>query len=115
MKNFVAVLCTVLISFIFCSCSADTSGYITELTECDWIAENKGGARAELCFEGEKATLTLESGDLKKEISGKYVADEKSFIIFVPELSYNYKFDYTPSCSTLEVTYNNMTIDFKKK
>lgn len=115
MKKCIVVILVLTYSLILCSCSADTSGYVNELTEFVWIAETKGGAKAELLFEKDKAFLTLESGNTKKVISGKYVADEESFVIFVPELYYNYKFDYVPSCNTLKLIYNDMTVEFTKK
>lgn len=110
MKKYVAVLC-VLTAFVFCSCTVDTSGYSYELISKSWEADLKGGGRVELSFNDGNASLILENGDLKKEISGKYIADENSFVIFASDVSYNYKFDYVPSGNTLELTYNNMKLE----
>lgn len=109
MKKFVAVLC-IMVAFVFCSCTVDTSGYSYELVSNSWEANLKGGGRAELSFDDGNALLTLENGDLKKQISGKYIADENSFVIFDSDISRNYKFDYVPSGNTLELTYNDMKL-----
>lgn len=109
MKKFVAVLC-IMLAFVCCSCTVDTSGYSYELTSKSWAANLEGGGRVELSFNNGNATLALENGNLKKEISGKYIADEKSFVIFASDIFYNYKFDYVPSGNTLELEYNNMKI-----
>lgn len=109
MKKIVVVLC-IMVAFVCCSCTVDTSGYSYELTSKQWEANLEGGGRVELVFNGDTATLILENGDLKKQIIGKCIADEASFVIFASDLSYNYKFDYIPSGNTLELTYNNMKL-----
>lgn len=109
MKKIVVVLC-IMFAFVCCSCTVDTSGYSYELTSKSWTANLEGGGRVELSFSNGNATLVLENNDLKKQISGKYIADENSFVIFATDISYNYKFDYIPSGNTLELTYNNMKI-----
>ncbi|MCH5297485.1 MAG: hypothetical protein J1E85_07435 [Ruminococcus sp.] len=109
MKKIVVLLC-IMVAFVCCSCTVDTSGYSYELTSKSWEANLEGGGRVELVFNDSNATLTLENRDLKKQISGKCIADETSFVIFASDLSYNYKFDYIPSGNTLELTYNNMKI-----
>ena len=72
MKKYVAVLC-ILIAFVFCSCTVDTSGYSYELISKSWGADLKGGGRVELSFKDGNASLILENGDLKKEIQEKAV------------------------------------------
>lgn len=109
MKKFVALLC-IMTSFVLCSCTVDTSGYSYELISSSWEKNLEGGGRVELSFEEDNASLILENGSLKKEIRGKYIADENSFVIFSSELSRNYKFDYIPSGNSLELTYNNMKL-----
>lgn len=112
MKKFVAVLIFFSSIILLCSCSADTSGYRTELETKKWISEAEGGARAELSFDENKAELIMENGDLKRKISGSYIIDDKSFVIFVPEISYNYKFGYNTSCNAMELDYNGAKIKF---
>lgn len=109
MKKFVIVLC-IMIAFVCCSCTADTSGYSYELTSKSWEANLECGGRVELSFDKGNAVLCLENGELKKQISGKYIADETSFVIFATDLSYNYKFNYIPYGNTMELTYNNMKL-----
>lgn len=109
MKKIVVVFC-IMFALVCCSCTADTSGYTYELTSKSWKANSEGGGIAELTFNEDTATLVLENGDLKKQISGKYIADETSFVIFASDLPYNYKFDYVPSGNTLTLTYNSMEL-----
>lgn len=109
MKKIVIVLC-IMLAFVCCSCTVNTSGYSYELTSSLWEANLEGGGRVELFFNDGNAVLTLENGDLKKQISGKYIADESTFVIFDSDISYNYKFDYIPKGNSLELTYNNMEI-----
>lgn len=109
MKKIVALLC-IMTSFIFCSCTVDTSGYSYELVSNSWEKNLEGGGSVELSFDKDNASLTLENGNLKKKINGKFIADENSFVIFSSELSRNYKFDYIPSGNSLELTYNNMKL-----
>lgn len=114
MKKFVVIL-SIIICLLFCSCTADTSGYKYELTSKSWSAVLEGGARAELSFEGDIALLTLQSGGSTAQIKGKYVADDTSFVIFVPEIAQNYTFNYTPKGRTLELKYKNDTIILKQR
>lgn len=92
---------------------ADTTGYSTELTSSDWKATLKGGAEVELSFDEENAVLSLKNGDVESEIKGKYIADETTFVIFVPEIAQNYGFEYTPKGNTLDVKYGENTITFQ--
>lgn len=114
MKKFVALIC-VFLCFLLCSCTIATTGYSDELTLNSWSAKLDGGAEINLEFKDENASLTLKSGNDKTKISGKYLADDKSFVIFMPEISQNYTFAYVPKGNKLDITYNNSTITFNKK
>lgn len=109
MKFFVVTACIVLI-FIFSGCSQDTSGYKKELVSNNWSAHLDGGGSARLEFENDFASLVLTNADLSVSIKGKYVADSKAFVIFMPEISYNYCFEYAPNGNTLELNFNGMTL-----
>ena len=109
MKKFVALLCFFSITML-CGCSVDTSGYKYELVSNVWEAEPDSGARAVLQFDGDIATLELSNGDLQRKIEGKYIADDNTLVIFMPELKYNYSFEYEPKGNTLELKYNDMTL-----
>ncbi len=113
MKKFVALIC-ILLCLLLCSCSIATTGYSDELTLNSWCAKLDGGAEINLKFKDDSASLTLKSGDETTEICGKYLADEKSFVIFMPEISQNYTFLYVPKGDKLDVTYNNSTITLNK-
>ncbi len=109
MKKFVAVI-SIFFCLIFCSCTADTSGYKNELTSKCWSAELEGGAQAELSFNGDTAALSLKSGEETAKIEGRYIADDKTLVIFMPEIAQNYTFEYTPKGNTLELKYNGNAI-----
>ena len=114
MKKFVIIL-SFFLCFLFCGCSIDTSGYVQELTSSKWNVKLKGGAKLSLEFNEDYADFTIQNGELGTSIRGKYVADEKSFVIFMPEISQNYTFLYTPKGEKLDLTYNNATITLTKQ
>jgi hypothetical protein len=109
MKKIVVVL-IFLISVILPSCTTDTSGYKSELVSRKWIAELSGGATVNLEFAENIAKLEMRNADKKVEIKGRYVADDETFVIFVPEISQNYSFTYLPKGEKLDVSYNGYTI-----
>ena len=74
-KKFFAVF-VCIICFIFCSCTADTSGESYELTSENWHGVLKGGAEVSLSFSDNTAKLTLKSGEDKITIDGLYVIDD---------------------------------------
>ena len=113
MKKLV-VLLSVFLCFLFCSCTTDTSGYKNELTSRTWSAKLDGGAEVKLSFNGNAVTLYLKSYDKTTKIEGKYVADDKSFVIFAPEISQNYTFEYKPKGENLDLKYNGSTITLKE-
>lgn len=113
MKKFVAVF-ILLISFVFSACTADTSGYVHELTSAKWKANLEGGVELELEFDKNTALLKIDNSDKSVKIKGRYLASEKSFIIFMPEIAQNYTFDYLPMGEKLNVTYNGRTVTFDK-
>lgn len=108
------VIFLIVICMTFTSCMADTTGYSYELTSSEWGATLKGGAEVKLSFNEDTALLSLQNGDLKSEIKGKYIADETDFVIFVPEIAQNYGFEYTPKGNTLELKYGEHTITLEK-
>ncbi len=113
MKKFV-VLLSLFLCLLFCSCTTDTSGYKSELTSKKWSAKLDGGAEVKLTFSADTATMHIKSADKSTEIEGRYVADDKSFMIFVPEISQNYTFEYTPKGENLDLKYNGSTITLKE-
>lgn len=113
MKKFVVAL-LILFSFILCSCTANTSGYIYELTSSKWTANLDGGAELELEFDNDTAYLYIQNAEKYSKIEGKYIADETTFVIFVPEISTNYIFNYKPKGNTLDLSYNGNTITLNK-
>lgn len=114
MKKFV-IFINFFLCVMLCGCSVQNSGYVEELTSNKWSATLKGGAQVSLCFNEEYADFEIENSSLSTSISGKYVADEKSFVIFVPEIAQNYTFVYTPKGEKLDLTYNNSTITLNRQ
>lgn len=114
MKNFVAVI-LILFCSMLCSCTTDTSGYSYELTSSKWGAELDGGAEVTLEFTGENACFAVSNADKNTEIKGKYIVDESTFVIFVPEISTNYGFSYVPKGNTLDLKYNGNTITLERR
>ena len=109
-KVFVCIIC-----FIFCSCTADTSGESYELTSENWHGVLKGGAEVSLSFSDNTAKLTLKSGEDEITIDGLYVIDENSFIIFNQEFKQSYNFDYTVSGDKLTLSYCGNQIEIEKQ
>ena len=113
-KKFFAVF-VCIICFIFCSCTADTSGESYELTSESWHGVLKGGAEVSLSFSDNTAKLTLKSGEDEITIDGLYVIDENSFIIFNQEFKQSYNFDYTVSGDKLTLGYCGNQIEIEKQ
>lgn len=113
MKKFVVTV-LILFSFILCSCTANTSGYIYELTSSRWIAHLDSGAEINLEFNNDTAYLDVKNAEKASQIKGKYIADETTFVIFVSDISTNYIFTYKPKGNTLDLTYNGNTITLNK-
>ena len=114
LKKIVAVL-LISVCFVFSSCTADTSGYVNELTSSKWTAKLEGGAELSLEFSGDTASLKIRNSGESTEIKGRYVADDNSFVIFMPEVSQNYKFEYTPSGNKLDISYNDNILTLEKE
>lgn len=112
-KKFIMLSCA-LLCMLFCSCTADTSGYVSELTGSSWSAKLSGGARAELFFKDGAASLNIESGGKSVRISGKYIADEDTLVIFMPEIDENYAFSYVPKGNKLSLSYGGNSIILEK-
>ena len=113
MKKYVAAA-LILSVFLLCSCSKDTSGCKTELTTSKWQNRYDSGAEVNLEFENDYAKFTINNADKSCVISGKYIADDSTFVIFVPEIAQNYGFDYNPKNSSLELTFEGNTITLDK-
>lgn len=109
MRYFVLAVSFLMILLIS-GCSSDTSGYVAELTSDSWSAELEGGGVVSLSFDGGFACLDLHSNNLNQQINGRFIADDSSFVIFMPEISQNYSFDYVTKGNSLELSYNNYTI-----
>lgn len=113
LKKLVAVL-LISVCFVFSACTTDTSGYVNELRSSKWGAKLDGGAEVNLEFDGDTAMLKISNSDKNAEIKGVCVADEKSFVVYIPEVAQNYTFDYNPKGDKLDLSYNNHTITLKK-
>ena len=114
LKKIVAVL-LISFCFVFSACTTDTSGYINELTSSNWNAKLEGGAEINLEFYENTAVLKINNSGKSTEIKGEYIADRSSFVIFMPEVSQNYSFDYSPKGNKLDLSYNNNTITLNKR
>lgn len=114
MKKFV-VFFLALLTALCCSCTADTSGNTYELTSPRWEADLEGGAKLNLEFKDNSALLKIDNNGENTQIKGRYIADEKSFVIFMPEIFQNYTFEYTPKGETLELSYNGKKIILNMK
>ena len=95
----------IFLAVVLSGCSVRESGCKSELTESSWRARLDGGAEASLSFNGDEAAFIIENAGEKAEIRGRYIADETSFVIFVPSVGQNYSFDYTPKGDTLELEW----------
>lgn len=91
-----------------------TMGYVDELRCNSWKAELEGGAEVELSFGEDSASLKINNAGESAEISGRCIIDDKSFVIFVPEISQNYGFNYVPRGDTLELSFGGSTITLDK-
>lgn len=114
LKKIVALL-LISLCFVLCACTTNTSGYINELTSSKWQKTFEGGAEINLDFDENTAVLKINNSGISTEIKGDYIADQSSFVIFVPEVSQNYSFDYTPKGNKLDISYNNNTITLNKR
>lgn len=113
MKKFI-IMFLIIICILFSSCMKDTTGYSTELTSSAWKTVLNGGAEVELSFCEDTAKLCIKNGDLKSEIKGKYIVDETNLVIFVPEISQNYGFEYIPKGNSIDLKYGEYTITLDK-
>lgn len=113
LKKLVAVL-LISVCFVLSACTTDTSGYVNELKSSKWAVKLDGGAELNLEFDEDTAVLKINNSGKSTEIKGRYIADENSFVIFMPEVSQNYTFGYTPKGDTLDLSYNKNTITLNK-
>ena len=103
------------VCFVFCSCTADTSGESFEITSENWYGKLKGGAEVSLNFSDNQAELKLKSGEDEMVINGLYVIDDSSFIIFNQEFKQSYNFNYTVSGNKLVLDYCGKQIEIEKQ
>lgn len=94
-----SVAAALLLCFLLAGCQG--SGYSRELTSSSWSASTPGGGSAELSFEGENARLDMKNGTDSVSISGRYLADEETLVIFDSSVCRNYSFDYRVSGDSL--------------
>ncbi len=113
LKKIVAVL-LISVCFVFSACTTDTSGYAYELISSKWETKLEGGAEVNLEFCKDSAVIKISNSGKSTEIKGSYIADEDSFVIFMPEVAQNYTFDYTPKGDKLDLSYNDSTITLNK-
>lgn len=113
MKKIVALF-YLIICIMLCSCTQNTSGYSYELTSSKWHKTLDGGAEVSLTFDNDTANLSINNADKSTQIKGKFIADNETFVIFVPELSQNYSFKYKPKGNALDLIYNSNTITLDK-
>lgn len=114
MKKLVVSL-LILSAAVLGGCSSEALGYQSELTASAWSAQLDGGARVRLSFSGDSARFTIENGGERADIGGSYIADESTFVIFVPETGQNYAFDYTPKGDTLELKWEGGTLTLESE
>ena len=103
-----------MIIFVFSGCSGGERGYVSELTQSTWQAQLEGGGNLYLSFDGDHATLDIQSGKEQTQIKGRVIADEKSFVIFDRELAQNYGFEYVPRGEQLELCFEGNTVVMDK-
>ncbi len=80
-----------------------------EICLSDWEF-SEGGVQAALRFEGDKANLSLTSGDISDEICGLAVIDNGTFIIF--DNNDKYMFDYKLTGDKLTLGYEGEEAEF---
>lgn len=111
MKKFVAAF---LLLPLLCGCGMRQTGRAHELCARDWRITQRGGAQISLRFDGDNACFTVQNGGERTKIEGRYLATEKDFVIFVPQIAQNYRFSYIPRGKYLDLQYNGKTLTLKK-
>lgn len=104
-----------LIIITLSGCETAPKGNISELTDYSWQAKLDSGAEVSLDFDEDRASFNVKNGEKTVSISGRYLADETEFVIFMPEIKQNYGFGYTPRGSMLDIKYGGKTITMKKR
>ena len=117
MKKLVIISVFLLTSAIIMltGCSSDVSGSIAELISCSRSAELESGAEVRLDFAEDTARLEIESGEERTVIEGKYIADDESFVVFMPEIGQNYCFSYKPMGEELLLSYGEGSVILKNE
>ena len=114
-KSIFAIVVMLLILITYTSCTTDTTGCVFELTSSHWSTEQKGGSYIILDFDEQKAYLTAKSSDDEIKISGRYVIDDNSFVIFNDYYSESFKFYYEVNGENLSLSYGEGAIVLKRE
>lgn len=114
MKKYVAGLLIISV-LLFSGCMQSDCGYLDELTQNRWEARLSGGGKVSLRFSEDTAALHIENAGEKADITGRYLADESTFVVFVPEIGQNYGFSYEPRGNTLVLQMGENRITLRKK
>ena len=86
---------------LLCGCTRTPAGNPAELRQYSWTGQTKGGGTVSLCFDGDKAALTLQNGGETAVISGMCLTDDETLIIFDDASAQSYRFGYMPKGQTL--------------
>ena len=114
-KLVISVLIILLIIITLSGCETAPKGNIVELTDYSWQTTLDSGAEITLNFDDNRASFNIKNGEKTVNISGRYLADETEFVIFMPEIKQNYGFEYTPRGSMLDIKHDGKTITMKKR
>ena len=115
MKKLVISVLIFLMVLMLSGCETAPKGNISELTDYSWQAKLDSGAEVSLDFDEDRARFYVKNGEKTVSISGRYLADETEFVIFMPEIKQNYGFGYTPRGSLLDIKHDGKTITMKKR
>lgn len=115
MKKPVISVLIFLMVLMLSGCETAPKGNIVELTDYSWQTTLDSGAEITLNFDDNRASFNVKNGEKTVSISGRYLADETEFVIFMPEIKQNYGFGYTPRGSMLDIKHDGKTITMKKR
>ncbi len=115
MKKIFVLFYTVCVVLTLCSCS-DTviNSDFDEIRLNKWQYTNDYGLHADISFEENKISLSIENNDEKTELSGLCLCDNKSLIIIDDNTNCDYLFYYELNGDNLNLRYNSEYIRFIK-
>lgn len=115
MKKIFALFYTVCIVLVFCSCS-DTviNSDFDEIRLHKWQYTNEYGLQADISFEENKISLSIENNNEKTELNGLCLCDSESLIIIDNNTNCEYLFYYELNGDDLNLTYHSKSIKFIK-